>query len=97
MGISQAIALLAGAGVPFAVDLLTKSRAPRALKSFLAAALATLAGVLATNVYLDGADWKVYLRNVVTAWVVALATHYSGITQPVQDATADVGIGGTAP
>lgn len=93
MTISQAVALLAGVGVPFAVDLLTKSNAPRALKSFLAAALAALAGVLATNVYVDGADWKVYLRNIATAWVVALATHYTGATNPVQRATADIGIG----
>lgn len=95
MRISQAVALLAGVGVPFAVDLVTKSNAPRAVKSFLAAALATLAGVLVTNVYVDGADWKLYLRNVATAWVIALATHYTGVTDPVQRRTATVGIGGT--
>jgi len=93
MSTAQAVALLAGVLVPFIVDIVTHSRAPQPLKAFLATALAALAGILATTTYTDGADWKVYLRDVFVAWVAAMITHRTRVTDPVQRATANVGIG----
>lgn len=82
-----------GLAVAFAVELVTAPNAAARIKRATCAALSLLAGVLPTIVYTPAAGWRQYASAVLVAWVVAIVTHASGITHPVQTATARVGVG----
>ena len=87
------VSLLVGVVIPHLVDLVTHSTAPDRLKSFLAFGLAAATGALTTIVADPGQDWKVYVLNVIAAFLTAFASHTAGASEFVQRATGDVGIG----
>lgn len=91
--ISTVVAIISGTVIPFIVDLVTKSRASKAVKSTVAAVLAVLAGVLPSVAFDPSSGWKAYIFNIVLAFLTAMGVHRTGISDPVQEATADTGIG----
>lgn len=84
---------LLGILVALLTEVLTKAYAPAGLKSAVAGVLAILAGVIPTVTYDPRAPWTVYVIAVGAAWLTALGTHYTGVTQGLQTATAGVGLG----
>src|SRR3954466_760139 len=92
-----AVAALCGIVIPFLVDLVTKSHAPRGLKAATAAALAAGAGVLSTSNLAAGFHWPTLVIATAAAFVTTMATHSTGASNIVQRATANVGIGGARP
>lgn len=94
---STVTAILAGVVIPFVVDAITKSKASQAIKSWSAAVLSALAGVLPTVVFDPNTGWKAYVYNVLLAMVAAHVIHRTGVTDVVQRKTAHFGIGGTGP
>lgn len=91
-GLASTVAVLCGVVVPFIVDIVTKSSAPRWLKSGLATVLAALAGALTTVTWGDSSNWHSYVLNVFIAFATALTVHRTGVTDPVQRATATMGV-----
>ncbi|MGH3099268.1 MAG: hypothetical protein ACRDMV_25085 [Streptosporangiales bacterium] len=90
---SLAVSALTGVAIPFLVSAVTHAQAPVALKSGLAFALSALSGVLTTVVWASGERWQDYVLAIVSAWALAIVTHYSGATEPVKQRTANVGVG----
>jgi hypothetical protein len=93
---STIAALITGALSPFAVDVLTKLHAAANIKRNVAFVLATLAGVLPTVAFDAHSGWGGYLVNVALAFVVQQSVHRTGVTAPLAQATADIGLGGNA-
>ncbi|MGH3096803.1 MAG: hypothetical protein ACRDMV_12485 [Streptosporangiales bacterium] len=78
---------------PYLTELLTKLDAPRWLKSGINFALTALGGAVTTVVYNPDAGAVPYLVAVAGTWGVSILVHYTGATAPVQNATADAGLG----
>lgn len=91
-GLLPTLPAILGVAVALAVELVTKATAPAWLKRSLAVALAVLAGVLPTIAY-NPHNVPAYLEAVALAWAVTMATHVSGLTSALQDATATFGLG----
>lgn len=75
--------VLAGAcgwGASQLTAILTQHNAPQWLKSSVSLALTSLAGVLITIQVVPGHTWKDYLAEIAVGELVALGTHYSGMT-----------------
>lgn len=87
------LAALAGFGATHVTEILTHYDAPQWVKSGVNLALVALAGVLITVTVVPGKSWKDYVGEIFAAWVSSLATHTSGITTWLQNATANVGVG----
>lgn len=88
-----AVSALCGTVIPMVVDLVTHSRAPSGVKRLLAAGLSALAGALTTVAYTSGERWQDYVLAITIAWVTAIAVHTTGISDPIQRATANIGVG----
>jgi hypothetical protein len=88
------LAGLAGFGATHLTELLTNYNAPQWVKSGVNLVLVSLAGVLVTLTVVPGKTWKDYVGEIFMALVSSLVTHSTGITTWLQNATADVGIGG---
>lgn len=84
---------LLGVAISFLTELLTKSSAPQSVKSFVSIVLSTAAGVVSTIVYDQSAPWTTYAGAVLVAWITAIATHYTGATRVLQDASPNFGLG----
>lgn len=86
------LSLIVGVVIPHLVDLVTHSTAPWWFKSMLATALSVLTGILTTTAWPGLHDWKVYLVNVVLAFMAAFTSQRAGLSVPVRDATANFGV-----
>lgn len=91
------IAVIAGVIIPILVGLVTKLQASPSVKAVLNFGLTAAAGLLVT-VNEATFEWKVFLVNWSLTWAVSVATYYglykpSGISDTVQEKTADIGIG----
>jgi hypothetical protein len=87
------IPMLLGVAVSFLTELLTKSAAPQGVKSLVSVALSALAGAVSTVVFDPHAAWTLYVGAIFTAWLAAIATHYTGATRILQDASPNFGLG----
>lgn len=96
----QLISMAAGIGVPLAVGLLTKSSAPRWLKSFLNVLLTTLAGAVTTVIVASNTSFPAYLTDIGLAWVTSIASYYgfhrpTGLAGTFSAITGNVGLTAT--
>lgn len=90
---STIAAILTAVAIPFVTDLVTKSHASQAIKAGTATVLSALAGALTTVAFNEAAGWKAYVWNIAIAFVTTMTVHRTGVSGPVQRATANVGIG----
>ena len=100
-GNTQVIAMVSGVVIPILVGLLTKLKAPSSTKAIANAALSAVAGALATVVG-DAFTWSGFAVAALSAWAVSVSSYYgllkpTGVTNAVQGATADVGVGPVRP
>lgn len=91
-------AFLGGTIVPILVGLLTKLRAPSAVKGTVNLVLSAIAGLIATAQVTDGVLTKEAIVAVFLSLIASTATYHGvlkpvGVTGGVQKATAQVGIG----
>ena len=92
------LAGLCGLGSAQLTAILTHRKAPQWIKSGVALALSTLAGVLITVTTVAGYTWKDYASEIAVAWLVAMGSHYAGLTALASNITAGSGVGaGVAP
>lgn len=94
---STITSLLVGVGIPFLVDLVTKSNANPKFKAALATALAALASALSTVLWDPSAGWGGYVYNLFYAFGTTFLVHYTGATDVVQRKTAHKGWKGPRP
>ena len=85
--------MIAGVIIPSIVDLVTHSTAPWWLKSALATALAAIAGAVSTTVWQPDAGVKVYVFNILTAFVLTFTSHQAGSSEIVEGLTGSYGLG----
>lgn len=97
---TQLIAILAGIVIPLLTGLVTKLRAGSAVKAVTTAVLAVLAGAVTSLVVEPEKGIALYdfFYATALAFISSIATYYgfwkpTGVTNEVQTATADVGIG----
>lgn len=90
------LAGMCGFGSSQITAFLTHRRAPQWIKSGVNLALSTLAGVLINLTVVAGSNWKDYVATIAVAWLVALGTHFSGMTALIGNSSANVGIGENA-
>lgn len=90
--------ILFGIGIlsPVATELLTKYDAPRWLKSGINFGLAAVGSAVTTVVFDPDASLTRWLIQVGGTVVLSVATHYTGVTAPVQNKTKNVGFVGGA-
>lgn len=88
--------VVAGALSSFVTELVTKSSASQGVKSFVFVVLAAITGALSTVAYDGTHPWTTYAEAVAIAIVSGVATHYTGATNVLQDASAHFGLGATA-
>lgn len=77
----------------FLTEVLTKANAPRWVKSTVAVVLSAGSATLAQFVLEPSWDWKEALLKFAIAWAASLLANLSGMTKPVQTATARFGVG----
>lgn len=92
------LAALSGLVLPILVGIVTKKVASRTLKATLLALFSAAAGVVAAAQGNGGVVSKETLLLALMAWVSAVATYTgiykpAGVTETVQDKTADFGLG----
>src|SRR4051812_34431531 len=92
-----AVAGIAGLLIPAVVDLVTKSHLADGAKALLATVLSALAGALATVTITPTVHWQTVALSIVSSFVAAMGAHQTGYSRPLQKATADFGIGASAP
>lgn len=95
--VALAVSWLAATGIPAVVDLTTKSHLSHRIKAGVALVLACLDGALATSQISAGESWATYALAILGAFIVALGTHLTGYSDPIQARTAAVGIGPSSP
>lgn len=88
---------LLGIAAAYLTELLTKLIAPAWVKRTVAGLLALLAGVIPTVTLHTGETAATYLVAILSAWVLAIATHTAGLTTWLQSATAGFGLGPALP
>lgn len=86
------LAMIVGVFIPHIVEFVSHSTAPWWVKSLLATALAVLTGVLTTTEWQGWDNWKVYVFNVLAAFVVAFTSQKAGLAVPVRNATGNIGL-----
>lgn len=91
------VSMVAGVVIPSIVDLVTHSTAPWWLKSTIATVLAAIAGAVSTTVWQPDAGIKVYLFNVLSAFVLTFTSHQAGSSEVVESLTGSFGIGKQSP
>lgn len=89
---------LVGTILPILVALVTKKVASSGVKATVLALLSALTGLGTAAISNAGAISKEAFVNAFVAWVVGVATYYGlwsniGVTQKVQDATPNTGVG----
>jgi hypothetical protein len=90
-----AISTVSGLVIPAVTDLVTKAKAPTALKTTIATLLAVLAGALTTVVYTPHERWQDYLVAIGLTIANSQAAHriLLGLGDPVQNLKPNAGIG----
>lgn len=87
------VPLFLGIAISYLTELLTKTHAPQSVKSFVAVVLSSLGGAVSTVVFDPRAPWTVYAGAIFATFLSTLATHYTGATKVLQDASPNFGLG----
>lgn len=97
MVVAWLVTLAVGSLIPALTDLITKASAPKWFKVFIVGVLSALAAVIPTVTFVHGERWTDYLLQIALAFMASQTAHRTGYSQPIQDATADIGIGPSTP